>query len=109
MSFHIQSSYGTAAANTDVYVNLAAAYDTKTIKQIVWSLSGNPAAAIPITIESPVGTVLCSFDVTTGGPGYIDFGAKGLKCGANGAVQVLMDLAASTGAIGKLTVIYDTE
>lgn len=109
MSFQLQSSYATANANTDVYVNLAAAYDKKTIKHILWSLSADPAAAITIEIESPVGTRLATLYVTKGGPGFLPFGDKGLPCAQDGAVQVLLNLASNTGATGTLTVIYDVE
>lgn len=109
MSFNLTSSYATAAVNTDVYVNVAATTHQKTIKQILWSLSADPAAAVTIEIESPVGTRLSTFYVTKGGPGFLNFGDKGLPCANAGAVQVLLNLAATSGCIGTLTVLHDVE
>lgn len=109
MSFFQSTSYNTAAINTDVYVNLAAAENRKVIKQIIWSLSAEPASAAALTIESPVGTVLASIDITKGGPGFMPFDQKGLPCADKQAVQILLDLPASANTTGKLTVVYDID
>lgn len=115
MSYEFQRSYATANANTDVVITLTGK-DASTapgsasrhlLHRIVWSLTADPAAAIAINIESPTGTVIASFDVTKGGPGFIDFGAKGLPGALASNTIVTMDLATNTGATGKLTVLYD--
>jgi hypothetical protein len=115
MSYQGQRSYATANANTDVVVTLTGinastapgAGARHMINRIIWSLTGDPAAAIPINVESPSGTVITSFDVTKGGPGFIDLGDKGLPCALASNTIITMDLAANTAATGKLTVLYD--
>lgn len=115
MSYILQSSYNTQVANTDVVVTLTgvdastvpAATARHRVERVIWSLSADPAAAIAIKIESPSGTVICNFDVTKGGPGFIDFGAKGIAGALASNTIVTMDLASNTGALGKLTVLYD--
>lgn len=114
MSYVNLSSYNTAAANTDVIITLRgidastapAATARHCIYAIMWSLSANPAAAIAINVESPSGTVIHSFDVTQGGPGFMLFG-KGLAGALASNTIVTIDLAAATGALGKMTVLYD--
>jgi hypothetical protein len=116
MSYVNLSDYNTAAVNTDVVVTLhgidastaPSANARHCIKEIAWSLTADPAAAISIKVESPSGTVIHSFDVTNGGPGFMLFGGdKGLAGALASNTIVTMDLAADSGAIGKLTVLYD--
>ena len=117
MSFNLQSSYATANANTDVTVTLTgvtasvapAATSRHTIKQLVWSLTGDPAAAIAIHIKDSAGTTLCNFDVTKGGPGFMPFADKGLPCTLALNTVITIDLANDSAVTGKLTVIWDWE
>lgn len=115
MSYESQSAYATANANTDVVVTLTGvsaavapgASSRHAIQRIIWSLTADPAAAITVNIESPVNTVISSFDILKGGPDSMDFGAKGLACALGSNTKITMDLAANTGATGKLTVVYE--
>lgn len=110
-------SYATANANTDVVVTLTGAHNAAAapganschaIHRIIWSLTGDPAAAIAINVKNgTTNAVLSSFDVTKGGPGFIDFGAKGLPGTLGENTVITIDLAADSNVTGKLTVLYD--
>ncbi len=115
MSYVGSSSYNTAAANTDVVVTLkgvdASTAPTATsrhmIRQIIWSLTADPAAAVAINVKDSAATVLASFDITKGGPGFIEFSDKGLPCTLGLNTVITLDLATDSGVTGKITVLYD--
>ena len=107
-AYKVQPYDNTAAANTDVVINVPKINDdNRSIRAIYWSLSATPAAAIPLKVESPAGTVIFEWDITTSGPGYVDFADHGLPGADDQAMVVTLDLAANTGAIGHLNVLAD--
>lgn len=72
------------------------------IRQILFSLSTDPSAAVAITVESPSGTEIMDFDVTKGGAGPV---ITGFRSPTKGAAVVVKLAAGGTGIVGKLNVI----
>lgn len=115
MSYQGEVKYNTAAANTDVVITLTG-IDASTapgaaarhmIKQIGWSLTGEPVAAVSVTVQSPSGTTIESFYITKGGPGFMPYTDKGLPCALASNTIITLDLATDSDVTGKLSVLYD--
>lgn len=116
MSYTGFASYNTATANTDVVVTLTGVSASVApqpsarhmIKQINWSLTADPAAAVTINVKNgTTNAVLTSFDITKGGPGFMLFGDKGFPCTLGENTVITLDLASDSGVTGKITVLYD--
>lgn len=114
MTQYNEPSTNTAAVNTDVTVTLAALHADgqnvtdgarRTIKQISWSHSADPASASTLTIESPSGTVLWRVNITKGGPGFFDFPNNGLPGAAGQEMVARLDLAAASNTIGMVNIL----
>ena len=107
MSLYNEPSTNTAAINTDVVIDLAAPVGPtrRTVKHISWSHNGTPAAVTRMTVESPAGTVLQDWDITAGGPGFMEFPNNGIP-GAEGQIlRVKMDVAATSNTIATLNIL----
>lgn len=72
------------------------------IRQIIFSLSEDPASAVALTVESPSGTVIMNVDVTKGGVGPI---ITGFRSPTKDAAVLVKLAAGGTGVVGKVNVI----
>jgi hypothetical protein len=110
-----EPSTNTAAANTDVIIDLAAiAADgsnssdssRRTIKWIAWSLSADPGSFTPIlTVESPAGTKLFEVDITKGGPGFMEFPNDGIPGASGQVLRAKIDMDTNANCIATLNIM----
>jgi hypothetical protein len=92
------------AANAAAVVTLTPvdANELFVVDHIAFSYSGTPTAG-RLTVEIG-GVVICKLDITTGGPGPIDW-QRGL-CGKPGETIVITLAAGGSGIAGLLNVSY---
>lgn len=99
----------TAAVNTAVVIDLAAIKRSegagrRAIKHIGWSLDHDPAVPVPLTVESPPGTVIYETDIVYGGKDYIEFPNNGIPGALEQILRVKID-ASSSNTVATLSIL----
>ena len=98
------SNNAPVAANTEAVVTLlAAGSESVEIEAISFSYSDTPTGGV-LTVESPSGTILHHWYITSGGPGPISFSGSCIK-GAAGQSLVVRLTAGGAGIYGSVNVI----
>lgn len=71
------------------------------IRQIIFSLSATPAAAVALTVESPSGTTIMDFDILGAGAGPV---VTAFRSPTKNADVIVKLAAGGSGVVGKLNV-----
>jgi hypothetical protein len=97
MKLRTRAGHVPGASNTQARITFTAPGEEKrhVIKVLRWSLDDDPASAVDITVSD--GTNTETFQVTTGGPGFLLMDFHGI---INGAVTITIPATASiTGTL----------
>lgn len=102
------SNRATAAVNTAVVINKAAAGAgiSNVIGAVYWSYNAAPTGG-KLTIEDGSGTIVFEVDITSAGPGQLNFEPQ-QKGTANTALIITL-AAAGAAVTGKLNITHWTE